>query len=111
MPAGRGLVGGRQVGMDLVGVIHQRPEEGESRDEHQDDQAHDGELVLHEHVKPAQEQAARFCRGQRPGCRLGHGHELTYLTRGSRMAYRTSATSEPTTVATATTTTMPSSVG
>src|SRR5580704_19534794 len=38
-------------------------------------------------------------------------HRLTYLTRGSSTAYAISASSDPTTVATATTTVIPSKTG
>jgi hypothetical protein len=62
----------REVHMDLVGVVKERPDETEREDRDEYRHAGDRELVLQEHVQAAAEGAARFA-GREHARRDGRG--------------------------------------
>ena len=107
-----------------------RPHEAEQDHEHDDADADHGEAVLHEDVERQPPDAlclesrsdildlARLFLGwagrnrEGDGLRLIQGaHARRYLTRGSAIAYMTSAMSEPSTVAKPVTTMTPRMIG
>jgi len=119
-----------EIGGRLIRVVEERPHEAEQHHEHDDPDAHDGEPVLHEDVESKPPDALSLkgwndilhlprllLRGsarkrEGDGLRLiQRAHARRYLTRGSAIAYMTSAMSEPRTVAKPVTTMTPRMIG